>query len=358
MQTDASGLLVSRRLQRDDAILAGQKILAQRKAISERFPEKYREIGAEELNLLREITAKLEAAIALGNRDLSKLEVSEEVLRLLGSLGKARSLKLVNYDLDNRVNAITTIVSGNVRARGEDDPRGLAARLLEKILLSEGLGFLKFESPHQWLQTFRRLKKIALDEGEVADEPEEAEEPGAAEEPEAAEEPGQDEEDEKARKAREAREALKAAKLLGVDDLIKEVRILNRHFGMMQGLTEPTGDNIPDPVSPGDQIAKTLDELHQVFMDLLSLANLAWRGDDEESVKSRLLLIGPYLGKVLDISKAASGRRLGGKKSGNEDEVSDAPIGESAETGAPDPSLTEPVPEPTPASAEPPDDEE
>jgi hypothetical protein len=148
----------------------------------------------------------------------------------------------------------------------------------------------------------------------------------------------------------ESPEARAAAVLLGVDDLVDEVRVLNNYFGRVQGLVEPADDSDPEPVMPRVLMDNALARIHRTLTDLLCLANQAWNDEeDRDAPTKRRQLIGAYTDAIVASSKAASRLRTGEPLVETE-ESDDAPVTDETEVTPPAP--TDPPPpviEPPPA---------
>jgi hypothetical protein len=73
--------------------------------------------------------------------------------------------------------------------------------------------------------------------------------------------------------------------------------------------------------------------MQDIFIDLLSLANTFWKGlDEKQAAENRMLLIGPYVDKLCQITKSASAR--GTKAHAQEDKPSEEEQPRETETPA------------------------
>lgn len=257
---DESGLVVSRKLQLDDAVIAANEMMARRGVVLAAMPADLRERGTELYTALNTRCGDLEAALADTAADTPAvpIEPSAEVLRLL-TREQALSKNEVNWAIDRRVYMIHDIADSS-RYRAPEHPKRQAADLLIGTLFHDGTGFVRIRGPHQWLATLRRWR--ALDAATLA-----------------------------------------AAATLGVDDLVEEVGVLNTHYGKILGVTEAAAEEIPaseapEPAAP-DRVGALLDELLATLARAVSLANVAWPdADDPAAVANRVQMIGPYLEKV------------------------------------------------------------
>jgi len=283
-----TGKIDVRDLSRDDAILVSHQIEALRAKVLPRVPEAERRKVETKLDRLKEETAKAEAARTLVNRDIVPLTPPPEVVALFASAAEARALGAVNNKLDHYIGIVGSLTAVNLN-RDADLPTTWAAGVFGQTVFYDGSGFLKYESARQWMETANRWRELD-----------------------------------------QHPDATKAAETLGVVREVNNVRFLNRYFGQMQGLVDDgSGSLVLTP--PQQQLEQASEAISGLFIELLALGNTLWSDlDEKQAAENRMLLVGPYVDQLRELTRAASARGLKARSKDEEPDAEKEPT-ESAE---------------------------
>ena len=171
----------------------------------------------------------------------------------------------VNWTLDDYIRDTRQMLLFKEKMHSET-PKGTAATLLLERWYQKGnkkgIKFLTKSGPIQWLGSKKRFSELKEDE-------------------------------------------IEAIRILGMEEEIEKIAILNDHYGKLLNIIEAQV-NAPGELALAKQQKQEIKRFHKVLTKLVAFANLAWPDSTKVDEDRRMIILGPYIERLLQNSKERS----------------------------------------------------